>query len=452
MATTTTFSGISSYANDLQQVITRAVAIASMPLNILNNQRDDMSAQGYALNALDAKFAALQEAIGKVDSALSAGCFSAVSSDPSSVSVSVGAGATEGEYTVNVLDAGSSTVTISNPGLAAVADPDSESISAATTFTLTVGGHSFEIAAQGGSLTNLARAINDAVAGVHAAVVNTGSSSSPQYRLMVRADSLGSTAIQLREGALSGPAGVELLDTLSTGTKARYTIQGLADPIESDSRTVVVTPGLTVNLLRQTTDPVTVTVASSTDSLEAAISGFVDAYNAATTQLDQQVGESAGALSGRPIVRSLFASLRGMTQYNSGSGAVPSLARMGIDLDRYGMLSFDASKMESRGAGEVAAFLGSVSGGGFLKAARDAIVAVEDSDSGSVTTEIKLTNEQIKRQDDVIAETERQIADLQTSLQDRMAEADALLASLESKRDYMNNLFTAMMKTNATTN
>ena len=37
-----TFTGVSSYASDLQQVINNAVQIASLPLQLMQNQLQDM--------------------------------------------------------------------------------------------------------------------------------------------------------------------------------------------------------------------------------------------------------------------------------------------------------------------------------------------------------------------------------------------------------------------------
>jgi hypothetical protein len=51
-------------------------------------------------------------------------------------------------------------------------------------------------------------------------------------------------------------------------------------------------------------------------------------------------------------------------------------------------------------------------------------------------------------QNSLIAEEEQRITDMQTTLTQQMATADALIASLESQKSYMSNLFTAMMNAN----
>jgi hypothetical protein len=48
----------------------------------------------------------------------------------------------------------------------------------------------------------------------------------------------------------------------------------------------------------------------------------------------------------------------------------------------------------------------------------------------------------------VILDRQDRLAQLQDNLQQRMAAADALIASLESRRDFITNLFTAQLNYN----
>jgi flagellar hook-associated protein 2 len=444
MSTTTTssavyFTGVSSYASDLQQVISRSVSIAAMPLTLMQNQLQTLTDQQSALSGLDSTFAALQTAIAKIGAALGPSSYSATSSS-SAVSASVSSGALEGSYSVDVTDLGSYSTSISDPSLPAVADPSSSSISSSSTYTLTVNGNTTTISPSGSSLMDLARAINSASAGVQASVVNTGSS----YSLIVRSTSLAGDSIQLNDGSQ------DLLDTLTTGAPATYDISGLGNAtqtIESNSRTVTLAPGVTINLLQQTAEgePVTVTVSRDTSGVGSAISSFVDAYNAAVDALAQQVGTSGGALSGQGTISDLRNAMRQITQYSGSSGGLTLLSQMGIGLDDTGKLTYDASQFDSASASDLQAFLGSATGGGFLKTATDALNSIEDSTTGSVKTAIKTVKGEITQENDLITQETKKITDLQTALIQQMAAADAAIASLESQRNYITNLFTAMM-------
>src|SRR5271165_5106138 len=68
--TTGIFTGTSAYSSDLQNVISRAVAIASMPINLLTAQQGILNNQATELTTLDSDFAAVQSAIQAIQDAL----------------------------------------------------------------------------------------------------------------------------------------------------------------------------------------------------------------------------------------------------------------------------------------------------------------------------------------------------------------------------------------------
>jgi flagellar hook-associated protein 2 len=437
-----TFTGVSSYASDLQQVINNAVQVASLPLQQMQNELQDMDNQSSELSTLNTKFAALQTAIQQLDSSMGISSYSVTSSDSSLVSASVSAGAAEGTYTIDVSDPGSASTSISDPSLPAVTDPNSTSISTSSSFTLTVNGTTTTINPDSNTLTSLAQAINAASAGVQASIINTGGSS-PQYQLVLRSTELGPDTIQLNDGSQ------DLMDTLTTGGLATYDVNGLGDSIQSNSQTVTLAPGLTVNLLQATPSgqPVTVTVSRNTAAASTAVSNFVSAYNAVQTELETQVGQNGGALQGQSIVYQLFNSLSSIVVYSGSSGAVQTLAGMGVTLndDNSGQLSFDSSQFSSDSVDALQNFLGSASTGGFLQAATNALTGVEDSSTGALPMAIQDLNNQITNQNSEITAENQKITDLQTNVTQQMAAADSLIASLESQKTYMTGLFQSMM-------
>ena len=94
------------------------------------------------------------------------------------------------------------------------------------------------------TLSALADAINSSGANVTATIVNLGSPSAPDYKLSLQSTKLGNITIQLNDGTQ------DLLGTLSAGSEAQYQINGNpATPISSDSSTVTIAPGVTVDLL-----------------------------------------------------------------------------------------------------------------------------------------------------------------------------------------------------------
>src|SRR5580693_916127 len=326
-----TFNGSSTYSSAFQQVITRAVDIASLPLQSLQQSVSTLTSQQSTLSTVGADFSALQTAIQALGSA-TGGTPTAQVSDSSALTATASTGALPGTYTIQVDNPGTSTTTLSDAGLT-VTDPTSQDISASSSFTLTLNNVTTTITNSGGTLESLANSINAAGAGVQATIVNVGSSSSPDYRLAVTSNNLGPDSIQLNDGTQN------LLGTLSTGTDAKYKVNGSATDVQSTSSQVALSPGLTVNLLAQSSSPVTITVSQDYSGVQTAISNVVSAYNAAFDALSQNRGQSGGALTGDPVVLTLANTLQQISQYTSGSGPVSSLADLGVTVSSTGDLS-----------------------------------------------------------------------------------------------------------------
>src|SRR4051812_12735801 len=89
----TTFTGNSAFSADLQQVITRAVSIASLPIAQLQGQLGILTNQQSELQTLGSKFQSLQNALDALDRASDANSFTANVVDTSVATASVADGA-----------------------------------------------------------------------------------------------------------------------------------------------------------------------------------------------------------------------------------------------------------------------------------------------------------------------------------------------------------------------
>jgi flagellar hook-associated protein 2 len=443
-----TFNGSSTYSSSFQQVITRAVGIASLPMQILQNQVTSLNSQASAVSGLAAAFTTIQSDLQGLDTAV-AGSPSAQSSDPTAVSTTAAAGALNGTYTIQVDDVGSSTTTLSPAGLITVTDPTTGNISSATSFTLTVNGTATTITPSGTSLEDLANAINSAGAGAQATIVNVGSNTSPDYRLAVSGTSLGADTIQLSDGSPTG-----LLDTLATGSDAQYKVNGSTTDVQSTSNQVTLSPGLTVNLLAQTSTPATITVTSDYSSLQNALSSFVTDYNSAVSALQQNVGQGGGPLTGDSLIYTLSDVLDQIANYTGGgSGGVSSLSDLGVSLQVTGQLSFDPSTFATASQSDISNFLGSIeSSSGFLSAANNTLNSVSDPTNGLFSAESSSIQDQITSDNTQIANDQARVTALQTSLQAQLSQADAAIATLQSQDTYYQELFQAQYGSTGGTN
>src|ERR1035438_1231969 len=109
--TPATFNGTSTFAADLQNEITRAVTIASLPLNQLNQNLSDLQSQSSELTTLQSDFTAVQTAIQSLSQASNGGGLAASVSDNSIATATLDSTAaiTGGTYDLNVISAGSPT-------------------------------------------------------------------------------------------------------------------------------------------------------------------------------------------------------------------------------------------------------------------------------------------------------------------------------------------------------
>ncbi len=438
MSTTNLTPATSPYSSDLQQVLSRAIAIASLPLNQLNGQLTTLQNRSSALDSLNGKFTALQTALQGV--ATAATSTSAQVSNSSILAAHSDATALPGSYSIHVVSAGAPTTALSNTGLPSVQDPSSQSITSASSLTLTVDGTPFTITPSSNSLSALAEAINSSGANVTATVINLGSPSSPDYRLSLQSTKLGNIAIQLNDGSQN------LLNTISTGSQAQYQVNGQpATPVSSDSKTVTVAPGLTVDLLQGGDSTVTVSQSSSTQA--NALASFVAAYNAAVDELATNRGQSGGALTGDGLIFTLSQSLRDLSGFTGGSGAVQNLTDLGITFDKTGHLSFDQSTFDSVSAAhpnDVSAFLGSPTSSGFLKSATDIMNGLEETGTGTIQAALTSAQDAIDRQNQKISDEQDRVDQITNNLTAQISAADALIASLTQQATYFTNLFASM--------
>jgi flagellar hook-associated protein 2 len=430
-----TFNGSSTFSSAFQQVITRAVGIANLPIQSLQTDVSTLTSQETTTSQLGASFQALQTTIQALDSAAAGTPTAQVTG--SGVSAVASASAFPGTYTIQVDDVGSSTVALSKAGLTPVTDPSVDNISGASTFTLTVNGVATTITPSGNSLQSLVSAINSSGDGVQATIVNIGSNTSPDYRLSATSNNLGTDTIGLAAGS------TDLLDTLSTGTDALYKINGSSTDVQSTSSQVTLSPGLTVNLLAQTTTPATITVSKSLAALQSGLSNFVSAYNAAVSALQGNEGQNGGALSGDSLVYTLTNALNGIAQFTGGSDSVSTLASLGVSLQQNGQLSFDSTAFSSANSTDVQQFLGSIASGGFLQTANNALTSITDPTNGLIADSYNSLQSQIAGKNALIANDQLRVTTMQTNLQAQLAQADAAIATLQAQKTYFTDLFTA---------
>jgi flagellar hook-associated protein 2 len=319
---------------------------------------------------------------------------------------------------------------------AAVVDVEGAPVSASGRMLLVLGttSHTIDLAGRN-SLSGLRDAINGLGAGVTASLVEDGGAS----YLSVVADVPGVLAgFDVRDQPV-GPVS-SLLDEAKTdlGSNAVFKLNGI-DVVQKTNTVNSVVPGMTFTLLGTTGESEKITLRFSSDrgKLAAAVSEFVEAYNQMQDLVGQQVGRSAGLLTGAMVVRDIQYNLRVLAGY-SADGQVKSLAEIGITFDQVGKISFDSGAFmtlsDSRFDGALEFFGSSTTGFGAL--ARK-FAQLTDPVTGSIRLEqdgFDRTDRSLQSQ---IATLEERINAMQIATAQRLQLADALLAQLESQQSVL---------------
>ncbi|HTB18107.1 MAG TPA: flagellar filament capping protein FliD [Bryobacteraceae bacterium] len=436
LAPQTSTTGTSSFAADLQASVNRALEIAALPMQALEQDQSTISGETSELSTLGGLFNSLQTSLQGINTGTGSNTLQATVGTPSVITAAVTGNALAGTYTVQVLDAGTSSSSMSNSATP-VTDPTSQNISASTSFTLTVGTSTYTVA--GDNLNDLASAINSSGAPVQAVIVNLGSPEAPNYQLSLQSTALGDVALQLNDGTS------DLLTSLHTGTDASYTVDGQPPAgISSDSSTVTIAPGLNVTLNALGTS--TVTVASSLNSISTELSSFVTAYNSAFSELQKNFGQNGGALTGDSAVLDMQQAMQQMISYAGSSGSITSLTQLGVEFTQQGTLTFDPTAMSGLSQSQISdalTFLGGTTTGGFLQYADNSLTGITDPISGSIATETQSLQNQNTQDQTQITNDQEQLTLMQTNLNAQMAQANALIATLQNQTSFLQGLFQA---------
>ncbi|QDQ28915.1 flagellar hook protein FliD [Chitinimonas arctica] len=239
---------------------------------------------------------------------------------------------------------------------------------------------SITIDAQHNTLNGVRDAVNSANAGVTASIINDGSG----YRLVLSSNDTGaSNAMRITvadgDGASSDTTGLsslaynpaqaagagQNLTEVQAGKSAKLKVNGIAVTNESNTASDIVT-GLSFNLLKVTTAPVTINVGRDSTNAGKNMEAFVKSYNELKQNLTDlsfydPASKQAGVLQGEAIVRTVQSQLRGVMN-GVLSGGFTRLADVGVGFAKSGAMTYDSTKFAaavSSNAGAVASLFGS---------------------------------------------------------------------------------------------
>ena len=430
-----TFSGISQYSTDFQSILTRVTTVASFPLNQLKNEQSDIAVKRQLTTELNSSVKLFGEKITALKDMAANRAVSASSSNSSKLSVdSVN---TDTLTTYNFTEVTSIATAASETSSIAYADSTATTVSASGSVRLTVGASNFDfsLAAGENNLVGLRNKINSLNSGATATILTVDGTTN---YLSVTANGAGAKALSLHED----PAGVntDLLTSTNQGSNLNFKLNGVAVSRTSNQVNDLI-PGVTFSLKQTTAANETLSIGLSSDrtKLSDGISNFVDAYNALQSKVGDQVGKSAGLLSGDFLVREAQEILRKSSSFGLADGTVKNWSDLGVSFSSSGKISFDFKQFNALSESNLRdsfAFFKDTTGLGALSSSTDGF-------SQDVTGLAQIQLAQYDRTDsrlkDQISQFEDRISLLRQSYLQKLQQADALLGGLESQK----NLITA---------
>lgn len=378
-----------------------------------------------------------------------------------------------------------------------VADPatnlataDGEGVS----FTYDGVAYNATVTAAASSLNDVAAAINTAAAGkVNATVVNSGTTTSPSWQLVLSGTATGSTqrisGITSTIAALTidatGPTAggvAQSTNNLTVGSDAVAVIDGLTVTRTTNDFSDVIA-GVSISAL--TADPATTasfTVEPNKDAIKTKIKDFVEAYNKVMSFVRDQnkyseEGGAGGPLFGDSALRTINRTIRNelfgttATQISGDTSGFGTLKLLGIDLQKDGSLVIDDAKLTAKldadltkfadlfvdtdgfdnggaAAGTAGYYVDLTADSGLmdkLVRAIDRIVkpyvdTAGNSTKGLFDARADAINARIKLYDKQIDDREFRLERYQQGLEVRFAALESTMAQLQSQQQYLNGV------------
>ena len=356
---------------DVNSIISSLMAVESQPLTALQSKATTLQTDLSAFGQVQSLVSSVQDAAKTLFDPNSFKLTNTSSTDPSSVSAATTNGAVPGIYSVSVsaLSAGQSIVSPTGQY------SDGTSVVGTGTLTIQLGTWSADnstftpgtgsavaipIGASANTLAGVAAAINAANAGVSATVVTDASGA----RLALQSSATGTAngfrvSVADDDGNNSDAAGLSRLAydpqngagqmTLAqAAANTQATINGIAVTSSSNTLSSVIT-GMSFNLNKTTTQPVTISVTNNTAAIQSDVTAFVSAYNALNTFLATETHydpttNTAAPLQGDSTAVSIQNQMHSLiSQVTGASSTFSTLSSLGIQLQTDGSLNLDSA-------------------------------------------------------------------------------------------------------------
>lgn len=346
---------------DINGIVNQLIAAEGQPqFAAVTRQETAAKAQLSGLGSLKSALSTFQTAVRKLKDSSLFKTHQAFSANESILKVSASAGSVAGSYSVEVVHLAKAQKSIAAAEFSGATEVVGNgeltfSVGTKTPFSITIDNTN-------NTLAGIRDAINSASDnnGVTASIVNANDSAGNAVSKLVLTAKDTGKANEFTVAVSGGDAGLNRLDS---ATPANYTGVAAADAeiridgltaLRSSNQISDVLQGVTLNLQSAAEGTnVNVDIKLDSQAIKQVVTDFVTAYNGFIGAADKlgkvaTDGGSNGALVGDSTLRSIRNELRQQTSsvVSSAPNDFNTLKTIGIDIDRYGVMTLDAAKLE----------------------------------------------------------------------------------------------------------
>lgn len=433
---------------DTTSLIKALMDVQAIPRNLLNSKMTD---KGVIISNLQSLNSSIQDLATKAKDAAAPGAMARFTTASSSPAVTVTAGAEAGEIAADiVVDRIASRRTMVTAAYSVW--PDDPPV-----ITLkNSAGESKQITADSASPQDVARAINGAGFGVTARAISAGTDAdgNPAYRLQLTAAEAGEagafqvfrgdtasvaagTATDLAaEGAVVTSVGADAQIRLWAGTAVEQIVTSASGTFND------LFPGVDVTVTAVSADPVTLTVVSDVAAQTKAHSDFITGIatilgritKGSTATIAESAGDATtlGVFTGDSTVRGLRLALSDAVQHPV-DGLSPS--SIGVEVDRYGVLTFDEKRFAAALVDDPAQVASVFSG--IAARVQDVAETYSDKYDGLLTSRITGQQKEVTSLGEQIERWDVRLTQRKATLERTYARLETQLAQLQSQSSYL---------------
>lgn len=428
---------------DTTSIINQLMEVARTPIRAMEANIGRLQQRKAAMQELNGLLTDLQSALGAVDSPSELASFTANSSQPDNIGVSVTGDVQPGMHSIRVYNLAENTV-IRSTGM----DSPTQQLRRGT-LNLTIDGNTTNVPMQDAdgtrTIEGLASYINDNVDGAHAYVLDTGTATNP-YRLMIEGDEPGLANQVTQSINYQGGPGRKLSPSVvRAGQDARLLIDNTTVYTASNTPTDLI-PGLQLELKSPTSGNAQITTSRDSSAMSEKVQSVVDAYNKLHEFVQKQSSASdPGPLAGDSTVRTVARRLQFLLSDDYGNASIPGLNSLGISTSQQGVLEFDASTFATMAGNEFSATLEALTGvNGLFGAMESQLDLLTDTTTGIIQPRLDSYDSQIETLTDKIDGSQFRLEQYEDSLRSQFTAMELILSQYQATGDYLAAQLAAM--------